>query len=383
MLTQTEARRLIDVANTRLGRSGLKLEVSGKNLNISVRGMFPARPGDNRQGTFQTRLSLKQRAIDKEVIKQAENTAREIALDLNRGTFDWRRFSDYQDPDQKTIDAWVKEYEQQWWRSKDRSDPSKQSTWLVYEGILKKLPREGALTLEGLVDWVIDYSEPNTVMRRHYCTVSKGLASLARFPTESIKTLVGEQPSAPVNPRSLPTDSEIVETRNSITDPGWQYIFGLICTYGLRNHEVWWLDYSEFPIVRVREGTKTGSRPCYPYYPEWAELWELDKAVYPTQIELAKGQSNKKLGSKVTRWFLRILDRSPYDYRHCFARRCLEFGLTVDVAARLMGHSELVHKQTYRAWIGDKTYLDAAEKAAKREDRPRSPRLNPENQVDT
>lgn len=373
MLSENEAERLIAIANKRLGKAGLRLELGGKKLNISVRGMFPPRPEDKRKTWYQTRLSLKMRAVDREAIQQAEVTAREIALALNKGVFSWQHFSDAPEAEGQTLAAMVAEYERLWWRGKSRSDPAKKDTWRNYQACLRKLPAE-INSLDELLDWIA--SDNTQSMRRYYCAIAKSLAEMMNFPTKEISKFSGVAPTLKaVNPRLLPTDEAIAAMRESIRDPGWQYIFGLMATYGLRNHEVWWLDLSDFPIVRVREGTKTGSRPVYPYYPEWAEKWQLDQVVYPRKITVSPEMGNGKLGLKVTRWFRRKLKVDPYDYRHCYARRLLQFGLPVDVGSKLMGHSINVHQKIYRAWIGEKVYLDAASVAGTREGRPQAPSI--------
>ena len=38
--------------------------------------------------------------------------------------------------------------------------------------------------------------------------------------------------------RELPSDEEIINSFKSIPNPKWRFVFGLMATYGLRNHEV-------------------------------------------------------------------------------------------------------------------------------------------------
>lgn len=382
MLSQTEATRLIAIANERLGKAGLKLELGGKRLNISIRGTFPPKPGERRKSWYQTRIALKMRAIDKETIKLAETTAREIALDVNRGTFDWRKFSDHEEVNGKTLATWKEDYRKYWWRSRSEKDLSAANTWRIYEGCLKRLPETGALTLNTLIDWVIQNSEPDSVMRRHYVITAKGLAKLGSLPTEELRELSGNQSIRPINPRLLPTDEAIVELRNGITDPGWQFLVGLMACYGLRNHEVWFCDYAEFPVVRVHERSKTGSRPVLPLYPEWAEAWSLDKPIYPQYVAVNEALSNRALGEKITNWFKKHVDWGAYNLRHCYSRRCLQFGISPEVAAKLLGHSLNVHMIVYKAWVDESVFLKLAQQATESADRPRSPNLSP-TQADT
>lgn len=143
-----------------------------------------------------------------------------------------------------------------------------------------------------------------------------------------------------------------------------------IACYGLRPHEVFHLDVSEFPVIEVLEETKTGSRFTYPLYPEWAEQWALNEVKLPN----LGNYSNAKLGAKIAKWvYEHQLPFRAYDLRHCYARRCFEFDIPPDLAAGLMGHSIQVHMETYRAWIAKATYRRAYEKLIHRSDRPLPP----------
>ncbi|MEM6716600.1 MAG: hypothetical protein AAGD09_21015 [Cyanobacteria bacterium P01_F01_bin.56] len=73
--------------------------------------------------------------------------------------------------------------------------------------------------------------------------------------------------------REIPSDEDIIRYRNELENPAWQWVYGVMACYGLRNHEVFYLDLSEFPVVRVLDDTKTGAREVWPCYPEWATEW--------------------------------------------------------------------------------------------------------------
>ena len=44
--------------------------------------------------------------------------------------------------------------------------------------------------------------------------------------------------------RQLPSDPQILEAMLRIPNPGWRLVYGLMATYGLRNHEVFFTDVS-------------------------------------------------------------------------------------------------------------------------------------------
>ena len=62
--------------------------------------------------------------------------------------------------------------------------------------------------------------------------------------------------------RDLPTDELIERIWAKIPNKSWKFVFGLMATYGLRNHEVFFCDLSSLTnfgdkIVRVLPTTKT------------------------------------------------------------------------------------------------------------------------------
>jgi hypothetical protein len=40
---------------------------------------------------------------------------------------------------------------------------------------------------------------------------------------------------------------EIAYHRDKLTNPAWQWVYGMMATYGLRNHEVFFLTLQNFP----------------------------------------------------------------------------------------------------------------------------------------
>lgn len=372
-----ELKRLIELANDRLknGKIGVSLGCQGKDNWLFVRGTFPPKPGSDKTKSHQQRISLKMRGNSREAIKQAEITARQIGLDLNLGKFDWAKFSDVGVSNATTVTDWIVKLEDWFWSNRPRNS-STENTWeKAYRSPLRKLPADAELTTQLLIDWVIENSTPHTRRRGHYCTCAKALSELADLPTEPFKKLGVDQPSRSVNPRDLPNDATIATTRAAIKDPEWQYVYGLMAAYGLRNHECFGLNFEDFPIVRVHKHTKTGSRAVKPLYPEWAEQWRLNEPSYPKGLGLItdpREYGSARLGKVVTQFFREEIGWSAYNLRHCYARRGAEFGIAPANMARLMGHTLFIHERTYKAWIGEKIYLDAVDRVMEG-DRPSPP----------
>ncbi|MBN3963518.1 MAG: hypothetical protein HWQ39_33105 [Nostoc sp. NMS8] len=175
--------------------------------------------------------------------------------------------------------------------------------------------------------------------------------------------------------RSLPTDKLILECHSSFADAKWQWIFGMLATYGLRNHEVFFLDLEQLragnKIITVLAG-KTGYRKIWPFHPEWFDSFGLPNVKIP---DINLNRNNSVIGRTVTQRFRRNngLPFKFYDLRHAWAIRTLEYGIDITLAAQQMGHSLSVHSNLYHAWINAEHHQRAFDLAINKSDRPVPP----------
>jgi integrase len=158
--------------------------------------------------------------------------------------------------------------------------------------------------------------------------------------------------------RDLPDDRLIVTSFERIPNPAWQFVYGLMATYGLRNHEAFFCNCSALtqasqePTVWVQATTKTGAREVWPFHPEWVDRFQLRDGSLPRVGTDLTTTTLQRIGQSVTRQFRRYeLPFSPYDLRHAWAVRTIHFGLPDTVSARMMGHSVAIHTRTYHQWM--------------------------------
>ncbi|MGB8688391.1 MAG: site-specific recombinase, partial [Microcoleus sp.] len=209
-------------------------------------------------------------------------------------------------------------------------------------------PSGAVLSPELLLD-AITKTKPNTRQRRRFCLAFRQLATFAGIEID-VADLKGNYSPTKVQPRNLPTDEEIADCFAQIENPQWQWVFGVLAAYGLRDHEAFFLDVSKFPIIQVLEG-KTGYRQCWPLRLEWAERWDLVNVKRPP----VTGRCHADFGDRVCKFF----SRSPanfcaYDLRHAWAIRAMSFGLDATLAAKQMGHSLATHTQTYHLALNER-----------------------------
>ena len=353
-------------ANGRLKSSkvGITIEVAGGKLLL--RGTLPPKPGSRRDSPYQQRLSTGLPA-NPNGLRQAEKEARKIGALLACREFSW---DDYirRSERPRTIESWVERLE------KDFFDKGgSETTWTGdYFKALKKLDFDRSLDPKHLRE-VILLTKPNTKTRKRCCFVFGKLLELAGQ-DERFSDLAGSYSPNSVDPRTIPSDVLIQQHYNALTNPGWKWVYGVMATYGLRNHEAFHLDLSQFPILMVEESTKTGWREVWPCFPEWATKWELRNRILPN-IDL--GRDNSALGRSVTEYLSPKLPFVPYDLRHAWAIRTSLFGWPVELAAKQMGHSVEVHVRTYHRWLNRQHQQKVFDLLVMRPDRPLPPSDQP------
>ncbi|MEP0959441.1 hypothetical protein [Microcoleus sp. FACHB-1515] len=226
------------------------------------------------------------------------------------------------------------------------------------------------LTIEALRA-AIEAVAADSRQRKRFCI---SLGKLAEFAGLSVNfdELRGRYSARSVDPRSLPSDETIAAWFGEVPQM-WRWVYGVMACYGLRNHEVFYLNTIELQrggwFVSVTEG-KTGMRTVWPCYPEWIEQFDLRSPVLPD----VSGRSHSDLGHRVTQMFRRRnVPFHPYDLRHAWAVRTMLFGLHDALAAQQMGHSRQVHSDIYHHWISQGEHQRAFEALMLRSDRPLPP----------
>ncbi len=213
-------------------------------------------------------------------------------------------------------------------------------------------------------------TQPNTRSRRRYALAFAYLCDIAGIEHNFRKKTGNYNPTA-VSPRSIPDDSLIAHIYSILSPfPQWQWAYGMMACYGLRNHEVMFCDLEDFPICYIFRGKSKQERYSYSLYPEWADEWKLREMKKP-QIT---GKTHGDLGNRITHAFKRYgVPFAPYNLRHAWARRSIDFGYDPSLAAALMGHGLDVHTRIYQLWLTRDTYDQAYQKLLSDPNRPKPP----------
>lgn len=342
---------------------GVAIEVRGGSL--SLRATLPPKPGET-GAPRQQRISLGVLAND-HGLQFAENEAKVIGGLLAQGRFDWSPYL-HLDIQPETIAYWIEKLCDRYFSERERTSTTSETWYHEYLQPLSRLPKEETLTEQVLRDSLFQWTEPNTRSRRRYALAYAKIADLAGI-THDLRHLIGDYSMKAVSPRSLPTDETISLFYQSIADPSWRWIYGVMAAYGVRNHEAYFLDFEDFPIAYVNRG-KTNERYIWPLYPEWVEKWELLNILRPP----CDRKSHSGYGNRITKGFKKLeIPFSPYNLRHSWARRSFDFGMDVTLSSRMMGHSVKTHLEIYRHWIDRDSFDRAYQRLISHPDRPLPP----------
>lgn len=354
----------IAATNRRLRAQLIKISIGQTGEKLHLRGTLPPREGSGKTKAHQQRLYISQPA-NPAGLKAAEREARLVAAQLINKEFDWSRYDRPGSTPAGSCGDWIRKFERWYIHTKG----GKEETWKGdYLKGLRHLRASATMTTAAL-EGAILATEPNTKSRQRACMAVGALARFAKVDFDASPYKSNYSPEK-VGVRNVPSCAAIAEYREQVTNPAWRWVYGVMATYGLRNHECFRLDLSDFPIVHVGEDTKTGSREVWPCYPEWAERWALNKPVVPG-IDLER--TNQKIGHSVTEYLSPKLPFTPYDLRHAWAVRTISFGWPDALAAQQMGHSLAVHNRTYQRWISKRDHQRMYDILLKRADRPRPP----------
>ena len=352
MENQPEVARL-NQANGRLKLAKLGVRILKRRSRLYLQATLPPKPNSGKTLPTQQQIALGVRA-NLAGISFAEKEARKLAVLIDSREFDWGLY-DGAGKKTETIADWLQKFEE------EKRQIISVTTWKTdYARPFGKLPAGEPIAPEILLG-AIASTKPNSRQRRRFCLAFRQLAQFAGIEID-VEDLIGDYSPSKVQPRNLPTDDAIASCFANIKNPQWQWVYGAIAAYGLRDHEAFYLDMSKFPIAQVLEG-KTGYRQVWPLRPEWPEQWNLSEVKRP----LVTGECHADFGDRVCKFFARSrVGFHAYDLRHAWAIRAIRFGLDSSLAAKQMGHSLTTHTKTYHLAINEREQQEAYDRLMSR-----------------
>ncbi len=361
----------INNVNDKFASHGSKLKIEKRGEKLNIRGSLPSKE-DKNNFKFQ-RISLGLKA-DISGLEEAKKKLQLINLQLELNQFDWINW--VANPNKKEIknefefSNRLNEFEEFFFKESKSEylSSTRKTTWVSsYRPYLKRVlniyDQYDNKDLEKIFQKTLESYKEGSRSRKQCATSLSVLAKFLEIKLpEDWKLNSKGYGLNKAGFRDLPTDEVIEKIWAKIPNKSWQFVFGLMATYGLRNHEVFFCDLTSLTsfgdkIIRVLPTTKTGEHQVWPFHPEWVEKFKLSKLgknpeLLPNINNDLKITTLQKVGKKITDQFKRYsLQIKPYDLRHAWAVRTIFYDLPDTVAARMMGHSVSLHTQTYHHWI--------------------------------
>jgi len=377
----------LHAVNGALAASGVALRLERRGERLGLRGPLPCRRCTGQRPVQRLALGL---AADGPGLERAQAQLREVLAQLQRGTFQWsqwgsRRPQPSARPVVGELEAALLSFEQAFFADprRRRNAAGSRTTWsAAYRPYLRRLSALAQERAQGLaIPLLLQVLESYPLASRSRQQCGTALAALARHQQLALPDDWGERASGyglhVARFRRLPADRQILAALERIPNPGWRLAFGLMATYGLRNHEVFFSDLSALApggdrVIRVLPTSKTGEHQVWPFQPEWVERFGLEclgerPDLLPPVCTDLRHTTLQQVGRRVAEQFRRYdLPLTPYDLRHAWAVRTIHIGLPDTVAARMMGHSVAIHTRTYHHWITRRDQQQAVDAALAR-----------------
>ncbi len=361
----------INVINRKFLIKGSKLKIEKRGGKLNIRGSLPSKENKNIQKVQRISLGID---ADTDGLEEAKKKLQLINLQLELDQFEWSNWitSSIQ-KDNKTYEFFIKEiseFEKTFFKEyrNDHLNSARKSTWnSSYKPYIKRMiniyKENDNKDINHIFLSTLKSYQEGSRSRKQCGTSLNVFADFLKLSLPSEwKSLSRGYGIKKASFRNLPDDNLIEELWRNIPNKSWQYVFGLMATYGLRNHEVFFCDLSELKsngdkILRVLPTTKTGEHQVWPFHPKWVDLFKLsslgnDPSLLPKINRDLSQTTLQNIGKRITDQFNRYgIEIKPYDLRHAWAVRTIFYDLPDTVAARMMGHSVTLHNQTYHHWI--------------------------------
>jgi integrase len=407
--------KVLKEANERLGKLGkhgkrAKLKQSGNSITLQFNFHGQKNPGCGCSFT-------------KRGIQEAERIAEMVTNQLSANSFTWDWFNALvgkevktEEQQKRTCKQLITEYKSHWFKeSKKLKNPS--LLWSARFGHIDAVMNGSDNELSStVVKQIIERTENNTSVRTY---VLQGLICfLGYFDITDHDKLIQsyKAKNKPIPKRkNVPTDERIkevfrtgfeihVKTSLKYRDrfSQWQFLYGLLATYGLRIHEAWnianwdkpvtlhqgdWISVEDSleedkhsrykgsdvivpaildpsnknKILCIKHATKTGYRMAIPISPQGEDWIEEFNLIQPLNLPSLKeplafrgGTHGYNCTSDSCRWFkVHNYGFTPHALRHAYNHRGHHLGYNPTTLASSLGHSLQMNSTTYLRTMPD------------------------------
>lgn len=375
-------------------------------------------------------------------ILEAERKAQMVTNQLTANQFSWEWFNNLigkptsEQTKQLTCKEMVEQYKKHYFKQRQSSKTVDDSWYRRCNSIEKILGNENKYLSLSLVRQIVESKDNNSNARTK---VINGLVEFLKYFNNTDFKEVIKQYKENNNPkpkkRNVPSDKRIIEVyKNGFIPsphvkkcryryPQWQFLYGLLATYGLRIHEAWNIANWDKPVTLkngdwitvdadnnedkesrqyngedvtvpaildpnntefflcIKNTTKTGYRVAVPLSPEgcnWIEEFNLIQPLNLPDIKnplkrYAKSKSSLPVTTATCKWFSqKKYGFKPHDLRHAYNHRGHLLGLNPKALADSLGHTIQMNSTGYLRHMSDSVKLKGMKDTIKKEQNKRS-----------
>ena len=433
-------KRLVNEANEKLkqiGRQGKRATIVAKKTSLSLQ--FTFKDGNGRP---QKNVGLGGIPVSPNGILEAENIARMVTAKLVAGKFTWDEFYELigkptsEQAKQLTCKEMVEQYKKHFFQQrKGNKNPSK-SWYLECSSIEKILGNLDKFISLSLIRQIVESKDNNSVSRKQ--TLNGLVGFLKYFNNTDYKEVIRqykENNNPKAKKRNVPSDKRIIEVyetgfvpssrgtkKYNYRFPQWQFLFGLLATYGLRIHEAWSIANWDKPVILkdgdwvavdidddnsielqrdageliipaildpnnkehllcIKHATKTGYRVAMPLSPDghnWLEEFNLLQPLNLPDItnpleRAGKNQSAFRCTKGATYWFrTHKYGFKAHDLRHACNHRGHQSNYNHKALSDSLGHSVNMNSTGYLRHMNDSVKLEGIVSAINKDRNKRS-----------
>lgn len=323
---------MLDRINSRLKEDGVKARVEQRGHRLCLRATLPLKDG---AGTKQQRILL-----ETSDLVQADLKARQLGQQLRTKTFSWAAWEGT--PETAITCGDFRAAGRKLYESKYSTETAWSKKW---RPALNKLPPDSVLMTDTVLLSVIERLPAGSAGKRDTGNVLSQIAQTLKFDVTDIRKAYKGYAVSDLKPREIPSDQEIEHYLKQIKLPHWRWMFGMLACYGLRPHEIIQAKITADGNCEIGDETKTGFHIAWPCHKRWLTEFNLRQVARPSQsVEAVAKAANTSIHKRGPVPF------SLYTLRHAYAIRLFNKGIPSDVGARLMGHSEQIHRTVYKRW---------------------------------
>ncbi|CAI8168878.1 MAG: Uncharacterised protein [Prochlorococcus marinus str. MIT 9215] len=369
----SDADEILAAINTANRSKGIKVSVIRQGSALSVRATWRD-PGETKPQ--QRRLSLGLSADQKNHLREADKQAKAVWSAIKQGEDPRKAVTSKKQAEQQPRRALfvrdaVEDFEQTYFQERKRT-PSTERSFKRLLTELNRLPPAVELSMELLVETARRRTEPDSRTRLECVMVFKRLAKHCDLEQSAeLDLLRGNYAAVGPKGRDIPGDEKLIEFLRLVRPSCYGWCTCAMAVFGVRPGEVPSLVLAEDGFAsclttKLKRALPT-TRDVMALPNSWVVELNLHDVSIPgnnrwTKPEEYNSDVAQRFVNNWNQWWKRqpthlkqaraILPKyQNYDLRHAWALRAINRGISTNIAAKAMGHSEATHIKHYERWL--------------------------------